>query len=114
MEVKYKACDEVTFQEDIELVSMLGDEKTILKSGSKGIVTLRGNIVISSGELRGKILPQSMFEFEADGVNTNNLAKMILTKMKRNLPDFEGYMGDWDLEDSNITDEIWEVLSDYL
>lgn len=114
MKENYKACEEIIFEEDMDLVSMLSDTKVLLPKGSKGIVTLKGNVVIKSGELYGKILPQSMFEWSVKGIDTDNLSAMILSRLKYKLPDFKDYMEGYELEDSDITDEIWEVLSDYL
>lgn len=109
-----QACDSIRFDEDIKLTSMLSDQEFILEAGSEGIVDLRGNVRITTGELRGKILPRGMFDFEMKGVNNENLAKLILRKLKRELPDFDDYLEGYELKDNEIEDEIWEVLSDYL
>lgn len=45
-----KACDSIRFDEDIKLTSMLSDQEFTLEAGSEGIVDLRGNVRITTGD----------------------------------------------------------------
>jgi len=110
----YKACSRIEFEGDIELKSCFTDDVDILKSGTECIVTSRGNVVINGGKLYGKIMPQSMFDFEVDGVDYDNLATILFDKLKCELPYFEEYLDGYSIDKKELIESLSDRISDYL
>jgi len=112
--LKVKVCQTITFDKDVELVSMLGEDKVVLPAGSQGIIDKRGNVRITSRELYGKILPQSMFNFEIVGTDDENLCDIVVDRLINRLPDFKNYLDDYDVTKKEVAEEIWESIIDFL
>ena len=110
-----KICDLINFSEDIPLVNALNkDNVETLGKGTECIVCSRGNVMINEGKLRGKIMPRTMFDFEVEGINTDNLLNMLVDEMINKLPYFDEYMEGYEVTKKDIVDELSWKLSDFI
>ena len=70
--------------------------------------------MINEGKLRGKIMPKTMFDFEVEGINTDNLLYMLVDEMINKLPYFDEYMEGYEVTKKEIVDELSWKLSDFI
>jgi len=113
MSKSFKACGKIQFGKDYFMNNGFGETKKIL-STDIGIITANGNVVVQTGELKGKILPASIGDFEIEGVDTEVLSVLVLEKLKNTLPRFSEYLDENKVKEDDLLDNLWDILSDYL
>jgi len=111
--MKIRALKVVEMQQDFEVSNMSKEKLTVLK-GTKGRVNSRGNVKLLEGELRGKLLPRTMFDFEVEGIDFNQLSQLIFQRLDYYLPSFDEYMDDYEIEKKDVINEIEAMLYDEL
>jgi len=109
--MKYEIGKEIEITEDFEIRAALSDTKLHVKKGDKGYVSSKGSIHYTTGEARGKI--QKIEDCQVEGYDTENIAKLIWKRLWSRFPFEDIVDGDY-LTESEIMDEIQDILSDIL
>jgi len=107
----HKIGEEIRVVRDYEIETILSENKLQVKEGDKGFIDSSGSIHYTSGQARGKI--HRLREVEVKGYDYENIAKMLWKRLKSQF-EIEEFLGDYDVSEKDVLEELEEVLSDIL
>ena len=110
--IRYKIGEEIGFSQDFEIESTLSKNKVTVKAGDKGYIDSKGNVHYTSGQARGLIQRISK-EIEMEDYDHHNIAKMLWNRLKSQF-EIEEFLGDYDVSEKDVIEELEDVLSDIL
>ena len=111
MKITYKLGQEIKFEDDIKVKSILSEDKLHIKKGDKAIVIKNGFKIIN-GEARGKTINFDRNE-QIKGCDYKNISKLIY----RRLDAMYGvgiYLDNEEIEIDDFLEEVIDVLIDFL
>lgn len=103
--LEVKIGQELVAQKDYEINGFSDEEPIKVKAGSKAVVNANGYIEHTTGAARGKIQMLNEENFKIKGYDVENIAKMILDRLKYAC-EFETVMEDYDLEEKYVLEQI--------
>ncbi|MEG0728163.1 MAG: hypothetical protein RR420_00935 [Anaerovoracaceae bacterium] len=107
-----KIGDFVGLKEGTEVIGMLGN-KSVIKAGSIGIINSRGQIMILSGESKGKIL-KTEIEVNMSKYNCESISEFILDRLDAAMPVSESLEDAEGIDKQRLREELEDILSDIL
>lgn len=110
---KVKIGEELTIQKDFEIECVLSENKIMVKNGDKGFVSSNGFIHYTTGAARGKMQKISFDNFEIKGYDTKNISKLIWNRLSKQFP-FDETLEEYEIKESDVLEEIEDILSDIL
>lgn len=102
----YKVGEIIKITEDLNITTLMGNTKSLVKKGDKAIINKDGNLHILTGSSQQKILTEKL---KVKGVDTTSIALMIFNQLKNEFNidkaiESEGW------ENKDVVDCIWGVL----
>ena len=107
--IKLKIGEEVKLLEDVETRTCFRDTPLTINAGSKAIVASNHCIEYVSGNAVGKIQMLNKEQFQVNGYDTENIAKMILNVLNRDY-DLEQVMETSGIDTDNLLESIQSEL----
>jgi len=108
----YKIGEEIGFSQDFEIESALSRNKVTVKVGDKGFIDSKGNVHYTTGQACG-IIQRIGKEIEMEDYDYHSIAKMLWNRLKSQF-EIEEFLGDYDVNEKDVLEELEEVLSDIL
>ena len=103
--IEVKIGQELVAQQNYEVNGFSDEEPIKVKAGSKAVVNANGYIEHTTGSARGKIQMLNEANFKIRGSDIQNIAKMILDRLKYSC-EFGTVMEDYDLEEKYVLEQI--------
>ena len=109
----FKVGQEVVASNDFDVEGFFGEEPIKVKKGSKAFISADGFLHHTTGAARGKIQKLSEEAFEIKGYDHENIALMVLDRLKLYFP-MNDFMEDYDVSEKEMLEQIEDVLVEIL
>ncbi len=109
----FKAGQEVVANKDFDVEGFFDEEPIKVKKGSKAFISADGFLHHTTGAARGKIQKLSEEAFEVKGYDHENIAVMVLDRLKLYFPINE-FIDDYDVSEKEMLDQIEDTLREIL
>ena len=109
----FKAGQEVVAQKDFDVEGFFNEEPIRVKAGSKAFISADGFLHHITGAARGKIQMLDKDKFEVKGYDHENIAKVVWGSVSRYFG-FEDMLEDYEIEESDVLEQIEDILSEIL
>ena len=106
-----KIGQEIMVKEDFKINTMVSDKVKTVKKGDKGFMDSRGFLHLTTGNGIGKIV--KIDDIEVKGYDYRNISSIIFRRLI-NAYDLDEFMDCEDIEETEIIDEIEDVLMEIL
>lgn len=109
----FKAGQEVVVKEDFNVEGLFGKQTINVKKESKAFISSDGFLHYTTGAARGKIQKLSEEVFEVKGYDHENIAVMVLDRLKLYFHINE-FIEDYDISEKEMLEQIEDVLTEIL
>lgn len=109
--MKKQIGEKIVILEDFTIEGFLGGSSKQIKKGDEGFIDSEGLLHYTTGEAHGCI--QKVTDVELEGYATDNIAKLIFEHISHRFG-FKEFLEGYEIEDSQVIDEIEYILSEIL